>query len=116
LDLDKMGAVLSRETKAGPSKRNELTGRFIEALAKDWQIFGDEVIERVRTESPVKYAELVARLVPIESKVQVEQTSPELEGMGLPELKVFMIGQMQELFGVRLIESAAPTEDKASAT
>lgn len=52
---------------AEPSVRDQLSADFIEALAADWKQFGPGVIVAMREESPVKYSELVARLIPLET-------------------------------------------------
>jgi hypothetical protein len=58
----------SRKSKADePSTRDRLSADFIEALAADWKQFGASVIVAMREESPVKYSELVARLIPLET-------------------------------------------------
>ena len=52
---------------AEPSVRDQRSADFIEALAADWKQFGPGVIVAMREESPVKYSELVARLIPLET-------------------------------------------------
>jgi len=46
-----------------PSLRDRLTLQFIEVLEKDWAAHGTNIIEKMRLESPTKYAEIVSRLV-----------------------------------------------------
>jgi len=57
---------MSRTRKAskasGNDPRQKLTGDFVTALQADWQLHGQEIIEALRTQSPVKYAEIVSRL------------------------------------------------------
>ena len=108
-----MGATLNKGPKTRSTARAQLTQRFVEALAKDWEIWGPQVLERVREESPEKYCELVAKLVPQE--VLLAQTEhAELEAMSPEELRAFMISEVQALYGVKLIEgSTAATDDKA---
>jgi hypothetical protein len=52
-----------------PSARDGLASNVIEALAKDFAEHGREAIERIREESPAKYGELVARLIPSDAPV-----------------------------------------------
>jgi hypothetical protein len=49
-----------------PSLRDRLSLQFIEALQKDWAEHGASVIKAVREKAPAKYAELIARLAPVE--------------------------------------------------
>jgi hypothetical protein len=57
---------MSRTRKAskasGNDLRQKLTGDFVTALQADWQMHGPEIIEALRTQNPVKYAEIVSRL------------------------------------------------------
>jgi hypothetical protein len=50
-----------------PSTRDKLSSAFVEALEKDWAEHGAEVIQQIRQDNPVKYGELIARLVPMDS-------------------------------------------------
>ena len=54
---------------AEPSLRDRLTTAFVEALEKDWTEHGAAVIAAVRESAPAKYAELIVRLVPVESSL-----------------------------------------------
>ena len=47
---------------SGIDPRQKLTGDFVTALQADWQMHGQDIIEALRTQSPVKYAEIVSRL------------------------------------------------------
>jgi hypothetical protein len=66
-------------------KRRALTSKFIEALAADWEQHGEAALEQVRLEDPSRYCELVARLVPVQAQVEVENALPELEGLKTSE-------------------------------
>ncbi len=50
-------------------KRNELAGRFIDDLFKDWKNHGEEVFEDCRKSHPHQYLKVVASLIPKELKV-----------------------------------------------
>ena len=52
-----------------PSLRDRLTSAFVEALERDWAEHGTVVITAVRESAPAKYAELIVRLVPVESSL-----------------------------------------------
>jgi len=63
---------MSKTRKSGnrygesPSTRDKLSSAFVEALEKDWAEHGVDVIQKIRQDHPVKYSELVARLVPMD--------------------------------------------------
>ena len=63
---------MSKTRKSGnrygesPSTRDKLSSAFVEALEKDWAEHGVDVIQQIRQDHPVKYSELVARLVPMD--------------------------------------------------
>lgn len=52
-----------------PSLRDRLTSALLEALERDWVEHGTVVITAVRESAPAKYAELIVRLVPVESSL-----------------------------------------------
>jgi hypothetical protein len=66
---------MSKTRKSGnhygqsPSTRDKLSGGFVEALAKDWAEHGPEVIQQIRLDNPVKYGELIARLIPMDANL-----------------------------------------------
>jgi len=65
--------VMSKTRKSGnrhggsPSPRDKLSSGFMEALEQDWAEHGREVIQQIRLNNPVKYGELIARLVPMDA-------------------------------------------------
>jgi hypothetical protein len=62
-----LGSAPDRNSKAPElSARDKLSSSFIKALEKDWKEHGVAIIEQIRRENPVKYGELIARLVPME--------------------------------------------------
>jgi hypothetical protein len=52
-----------------PNLRHKLTSGFVEALAEDWAEHGPEVIQQIRLDNPVKYGELIARLIPMDANL-----------------------------------------------
>ena len=66
---------MSKTRKSGnrsggsPSTRDKLSSAFVEALEKDWAEHGVEVIQQIRQDNPVKYGELIARLVPMDANL-----------------------------------------------
>src|SRR5262249_25245118 len=66
---------MSKTRKSGnrygesPSTRDKLASAFVDALEKDWAEHGAEVIQQIRQDNPVKYGELIARLVPMDANL-----------------------------------------------
>jgi len=66
---------MSKTRKSGkpygelPTTRDKLSSAFVEALEKDWAEHGVEVIQQIRQDNPVKYGELIARLVPMDANL-----------------------------------------------
>lgn len=52
--------------------RNALSTRFIKALAKDFDEFGEEAICEVREKDPAKYLSIVASLVPKDMNINLD--------------------------------------------
>jgi hypothetical protein len=52
--------------------RNELSAAFLRAVIADFNANGADAITKLRTESPVKYCELIAGLLPSEANVSVK--------------------------------------------
>jgi len=50
--------------KTQSNARIKLSADFINGLAEQYDLHGDEILDAVRKESPVKLAEIIARLVP----------------------------------------------------
>jgi hypothetical protein len=61
--------------------RSKLTARFLEALQEDFEQHGPEVIEKLRAENPARYAEVVARLCPVEASVTHDPEYAEMAAM-----------------------------------
>jgi hypothetical protein len=53
-----------RKTKSSePSARDKLSASFMKAFQNDFETHGIETIEKLREESPAKYAEIAAKLI-----------------------------------------------------
>jgi hypothetical protein len=76
---------IGKTRSEGSSKRRQLTSRFIERLAADWEMHGDACLEQLRLEDNTTYCTLVAKLVPAQVAVEVEQVMPELEHLKTSE-------------------------------
>src|SRR3954470_24248702 len=82
-------------TANGNDPRQKLTGDFVTALQADWQLHGPEIIEALRAQNPVKYAEIVSRLAVPEAtpapddysqcQTQLDIDRKLLEQVGVPE-------------------------------
>src|SRR5262245_66506815 len=46
-----------------PSVRDKLSAKFLEAFEQDFRLYGVDAIEKLREESPAKYAEIASRLI-----------------------------------------------------
>jgi hypothetical protein len=82
------------------SPRTKLTAKFIEALQADFEQHGPEVIEKLREESPARYAEVVAKLVPQEIAV-AHDPAPDLAGMTADELEDYYLDGVEKLLAAR---------------
>ena len=80
-----MGAGTSGNPAGRPrGARNKLSSEIIEAFSDDFSAHGAEVIERVRTEEPGTYLQIVARLIPRE--FQIVEESQGFESLTKEEL------------------------------
>jgi hypothetical protein len=77
--------------------RNKLQGAFINALAKDFDEFGEGVIRIVRLEKPQEYLKIIAHVLPREFII----TDGELDTMSDDEL-------LEALQAVREARKAVP--------
>lgn len=66
--------------------RNKLGEAFVQALQEDFETFGKDAIERVRSEKPHEYLKVIAGILPKEVKVDVGP----LEEIGDDELAAIL--------------------------
>jgi hypothetical protein len=93
--------------------RSKLTARFIEALQQDFEAHGSEVIEKLRQESPGKYAEVVARLCPAEQHITQESAEyVALAKMSPDERDEYLIS-LTERYWAKVDEAEAAKEKRA---
>jgi hypothetical protein len=88
----------ARKPKPEVNTRDRLTAGFVKGLEEQWRLHGNEVLEAVRKENPVKFAELVVRLVPqepvvAESPFAAAQSKEDmarklLESVGVGEINI----------------------------
>jgi hypothetical protein len=79
-DVDR--ATIGIEGSASPSpgrpvgSRSKLGDAFVESLQRKWQAEGDDIINRVARDNPEKILEVMARVLPKELAISVEQRTP----------------------------------------
>jgi hypothetical protein len=59
-----------------PGARNKLGDAFVESLLNKWRTEGDAIIDRVAMNNPEKIVEVMARVLPKELAISVEQRTP----------------------------------------
>src|SRR5262245_25057760 len=69
-----------------PSARDRLSASFLKAFQNDFETYGVETIEKLREESPSKYAEIAAKLIAtIEPKA--EEAKDDIRSIAIGLLK-----------------------------
>jgi hypothetical protein len=91
-----MGGTLSKsKDKIRSTARGQLTGEFIRRLAEDFNLYGPDVIEKLRTEQPGKYVEAISKLVPAELLISHDNDVAELEGMNANQIFDYLEEQLK---------------------
>jgi hypothetical protein len=62
----KTGRFLPGNGGRPQGSRNKLQGRFLDALASDFEVEGEAVIRFVRSDKPVDYLKIIASVLPKE--------------------------------------------------
>ena len=112
LDRTLMALFQKGQPKSGGRRkgaRDRLSTAFLEALAKDFEEFGDETIRIARLERPIEYLRIVASRAPIEFEI----TDLRLTEMTDDEIISF-IETIRDRSRVR--DSSASAEDGTSET
>ena len=106
---------MSRTRKAsrasGNDPRQKLTGDFFTALQADWQMHGQEIIEALRTQSPVKYAEIVSRLAVPEAAPAPDDFSQCQTQLDIGKKLLVQIGVPEDTMTDSMIEQAAAANE-----
>ncbi|HKF93154.1 MAG TPA: hypothetical protein VKB96_00840 [Gammaproteobacteria bacterium] len=76
--------------------RRKLTDAFIRALARDWQVHGEAVIQRVREDNPTAYFKGMLSLVQKDVSVEGEIKQAPLYTEPLSETLAFLEQIVQE--------------------
>ena len=106
---------MSRTRKAsntsGIDPRQKLTGDFVTALQSDWQLHGQEIIEALRTQSPVKYAEIVSRLAVPEAAPAPDDFSQCQTQLDIGRKLLAQVGVPEDAMTDSMIEQAAEANE-----
>jgi hypothetical protein len=108
-----MSKARTANTANGNDPRQKLTGDFVAALQADWQQHGQEIIEALRTQSPVKYAEIVSRLAvaeaaPTPTPDDYSQCQTQLD---IGRKLLAQVGVPEEAMTASMIEQAAEANE-----
>src|SRR3954447_21442494 len=102
---------MSRTHKAskanGVDPRQKLTGDFVTALQADWLLHGPEIIEALRTQSPVKYAEIVSRLAVPDAAPAPDDYSQYQTQLDIGRKLLAQVGVPEDAMTDSMIEQAA---------
>jgi len=96
-----------------PSTRDKLSNAFVEALEKDWAEHGSHVIQQIRLDNPVKYGELIARLIPLDANLVSASDFSQAKSMqdiGRGLLK--QVGLHEDAITEQMIEQAIAANDE----
>ena len=106
---------MSRTRKAskasGNDPRQKLTGDFVTALQADWQLHGQDIIEALRTQSPVKYAEIVSRLAVPEPMPAADDFSQCQSQLDIGRKLLAQVGVPEDSMTDSMIELAAEANE-----
>jgi len=64
---------MSKTDKTDTDLRHDLSSDFVQGLASDWKENGTAAIARVREETPDKYCQLIAQVVPKEMLISADR-------------------------------------------
>ena len=77
---DERGRWLKGSASPSPGRpvgsRSKLGDAFVESLQKKWAAEGDDILDRVARDNPEKVLEVMARVLPKEVAISVEQRGP----------------------------------------
>ena len=96
---------------SGIDPRQKLTGDFVTALQADWQMHGQEIIEALRTQSPVKYAEIVSRLAVPEATSAPDDFSQCQSQLDIGKKLLVQVGVPEDAMTDSMIEQAAEANE-----
>ncbi len=106
-----MSSTRKASTANGNDPRQKLTGDFVTALQADWQQHGQEIIEALRTQSPVKYAEIVSRLAVPEAAPAPDDFSQCQTQLDIGKKLLAQVGVAEDAMTDSMIEQAAEANE-----
>ena len=110
-----IGSRMSKARKAstanGNDPRRKLTGDFVTALQADWQLHGPDIIEALRTQNPVKYAEIVSRLAVPEPMPSADDYSQCQTRLDIGKKLLAQVDVPEEAMTDSMIEQAAEANE-----
>jgi hypothetical protein len=95
-----------------PSSRDKLSNSFVDALEKDWAENGSVVIEAIRRENPVKYGELIARLVPMDLSPPASPYAAAKTTRDVGKVLLHEVGLDEWFVTDRLIDEAIAAQER----
>jgi hypothetical protein len=102
---------MARKPRQEFSVRDSLATGFIQQLEADWRENGPEAIAAMRRESPTKYCEVVARLVPQETAAK----DPFADAQSMQDIGkrlLLQVGANEFALTPSMIEQAIVANDK----
>jgi hypothetical protein len=96
---------------SGNDPRQKLTGDFVTALQADWQLHGPDIIEALRTQNPVKYAEIVSRLAVPEAAPAPDDYSQCQTQLDIGKKLLAQVGVPEDAMTDSMIEQAAEANE-----
>jgi hypothetical protein len=102
-----MSKARKASTASGNDPRQKLTGDFVTALQADWQLHGPDIIEALRTQNPVKYAEIVSRLAVSEPMPPPDDYSQCQTQLDIGRKLLGQVGVPEDAMTDSMIEQAA---------
>ena len=106
-----MSKARKASTANGNDPRQKLTGDFVAALQADWRLHGQEIIEALRTQSPVKYAEIVSRLAVPEAAAAPDDFSQCQTRLDIGKKLLAQVDVPEDAMTDSMIEQAAEAND-----
>ena len=95
----------------GNDPRQKVTGDFVTALQADWQLHGPDIIEALRTQNPVKYAEIVSRLAVLDPMPSPDDYSQCQTQLDIGKKLLAQVGVPEEAMTESMIEQAAEANE-----
>jgi len=115
---DERGRWLKGSASPSPGRpvgsRSKLGDAFVESLQRKWETEGDSIVDRVAMNNPEKILEVMARVLPKELAVTVQQTvDPRLKA--LQQMDADALAALGGLIdATKVARLKAPSRDRSS--